>query len=59
MVRMRIILIFFENILQMVENMNNLSVVIVGDWNVVLDYEKDNLNYKHKITQKPKNIYMK
>ena len=21
---------------------------MAGDWNVVLDYEKDNLNYKHK-----------
>ena len=28
--------------------MNNLSNIMVGDWNVVMDYEKDNLNYKHK-----------
>ena len=39
---------FFENISQIVNNMNNLSIIMVGDWNVVMDYEKDNLNYKHK-----------
>ena len=39
---------FFENISQIVNNMNNLSIIMVGDWNVVMDYEKDNLNYRHK-----------
>ena len=41
---------FFENISQVIESTNNLllSVIIVGDLNVVLDYEKDNLKYKHK-----------
>ena len=50
---------FFENILQMVENMNNLSVVIVGDWNVVWTMRKITSTINTKITQKPKNIYMK
>ena len=28
--------------------MNNLSIIMAGDWNVLLDYEKDSLNYKLK-----------
>ena len=40
--------IFFQNITHMIENLNNVSVIIAGNWNVVLDYEKDILNYKHK-----------
>ena len=39
---------FFNTISQIIDNMNNLSVIMVGDWNVVMEYEKDNLNYKHK-----------
>ena len=39
---------FFENISQIVNNMNNLSIIMIGDWNVVIDYEKDNLNYRLK-----------
>ena len=54
MVRMKIILISLKIFYKIIKNMNNLSVIMVGDWNVVLDYEKDHLNYKHKNNPKAK-----
>ena len=39
---------FFENISNSITNINNVSIIMAGDWNVVLDYEKDTLNCKHK-----------
>ena len=46
---------FVGNISRIIENMNNLSVKIVEDWNVILDYEKDDLNYKHRDNPKAQN----
>ena len=39
---------FFENISRIIDNMNSLLIIMAGNWNVVQDYEKDNLNYKQK-----------
>ena len=33
--------------------MNKLSIIMADDWNVVLDYEKDNLNYKQSNKNNP------
>ena len=32
---------FFLNISRIIDNMNNLSIILASDWNVVLGYEKD------------------
>ena len=39
---------FFENLFQQIESFGNTSIVVGGDWNVPLNYDKDTYNYKHK-----------
>ena len=38
---------FFENLFQQIESFGNTSIVVGGDWNVPLNYDKDTYNYKH------------
>jgi exonuclease III len=45
MAQMRIIQIFFSNLYSNIILCENTSIISVGDWNVVQNYEKDTLNY--------------
>ena len=37
---------FFENLFNIIENLDTKNLILVGDWNLVIDYELDTLNYK-------------
>ena len=37
---------FFENIFKIIENSDTKNLILVGDWNLVMNYEMDTLNYK-------------
>ena len=37
---------FFEEIMHVIEDMNNESVIIGGDWNVIPDMDKDTYRYR-------------
>jgi exonuclease III len=37
---------FFTNIQDMVARIQNTSIIMVGDWNVLQDYETDTANYR-------------
>ena len=39
---------FFENIFNVIENSDTKNLILVGDWNLVMNYEMDTLNYKKK-----------
>ena len=39
---------FFSDIRKLIENKQNSSIIMVGDWNVVQDYDLDTCNYKSK-----------
>jgi exonuclease III len=43
---------FFTNLQRKIESLGNSSVIIVGDWNVPLNYSMDTLNYMHKNNEK-------
>ena len=37
---------FFENLFNIIESLDTKNLIIVGDWNLVIDFELDTLNYK-------------
>ena len=37
---------FFVNIFNILENLDTKNLILVGDWNLVIDYELDTFNYK-------------
>ncbi|CAG2224184.1 E3.1.11.2 [Mytilus edulis] len=39
---------FFDNIKNKISHFGNSSIVVVGDWNVVQDYEMDTLYYRNE-----------
>ncbi|VDI42705.1 Hypothetical predicted protein [Mytilus galloprovincialis] len=39
---------FFTEVQEVISNIQNSSIIMAGDWNVVQDYEIDTLNYKTK-----------
>ena len=43
---------FYEELTEMVKEYQNHNIIIVGDWNLVLDPQLDSYNYKH--INKPK-----
>ena len=43
---------FFDDIKQKLIDIGNQDMIMTGDWNVVLDYKMDCLNYTHKNNQK-------
>ena len=46
MVQIMILQIFSTNIQDMVVRIQNTSIIMVGDWNVVQDYETETANYR-------------
>ena len=38
---------FYEELTEMVKEYQNHNIIIVGDWNLVLDPQLDSYNYKH------------
>ena len=40
--------IFFEKLFDDIEKLNNKNIMIVGDWNLVNNFELDTLNYKNR-----------
>ena len=54
MVLMKIIQIFLKRLLYNINQFDNLSVIIAGDWNVVQDYRVDTFNYtgEHNLKSK-------
>ena len=46
--QMRTRLIFFEKLKSKLVSLNNTSIIIGGDWNVVQDFNFDTDNYLHK-----------
>ena len=39
---------FYINLFNNIEQFENSSIIIGGDWNITQDYDIDNFNYKHK-----------
>ena len=39
---------FYENIIALFDKFENASIIVCGDWNLVLDYEQDTKGYLHK-----------
>ena len=39
---------FFEKLFNKIENLDTKNLISVGDWNLVMDYEIDTLNYKKR-----------
>ena len=37
---------FFEKLFENIETMNNKNNIMIGDWNLVENFDKDTLNYK-------------
>ena len=48
--------IFFEDLFNKIENMNNKNIIMVGDWNLVIEFDKDTLNYKKQNSPKASKI---
>ena len=45
---------FFKNISKIIENLDIRNIIITGDWNLVLNPEKDTVNYLQ--THKPNSV---
>ena len=48
--------IFFENLFNIIEEMETKNIILVGDWNLVNDFNLDTLNYKKRNNQKASQI---
>ena len=38
---------FYLNLINLISDFTNLNIIIVGDWNIILNQEIDSKNYKH------------
>ena len=50
---------FYENLHQLVEDFQNLSIIICGDWNLVQDQEQDTSGYLHENNKEAKKRVLK
>ena len=50
---------FFENLFNTVENSDTKNLILVGDWNLVLDFNIDTHNYKKENNTKAKETVLK
>ena len=39
---------FFENLFEIIESFDTKNLILCGDWNLVMDYDLDTLNYKKR-----------
>ena len=49
---------FFENLQKNVEELENPSIIMCGDWNAVIDYELDTRNYLRKNNPKAQKMIL-
>ena len=49
---------FYENLLRNIADFENENVIVCGDWNLVLDTEKDCFNYLHVNNPRARNVVL-
>ena len=49
---------FYETLKRNIAEFENENVIICGDWNLVLDFEKDCYNYLHIINPRARNVVL-
>ena len=49
---------FFKNINKLISDLHNTTVIMVGDWNVVQDFNLDTVNYKSKNNPKAQEVIL-
>ena len=49
---------FFENLFEIIESFDTKNLILCGDWNLVMDYDLDTLNYKKKNNLKAREVVL-